>query len=58
MWGFECGDRVLINGTKEGYIVKNFVGTTCFMVEEIKDNRRTGLFLVVDRSEIKKVEVL
>ena len=58
MWGFECGDRVLINGTKEGYIIRNFVGTTCFMIEEIKDNRRTGLFLVADRSEIKKIEVL
>ena len=58
MWGFKCGDRVLINGTKEGYIIRNFVGTTCFMIEEIKDNRRTGLFLIADRSEIKKIEVL
>ena len=58
MWGFECGDRVLINGVKEGYIIRNFVGTTCFMIEEIKDNRRTGLFLIADRSEIKKIEVL
>ena len=58
MWGFECGDRVLINGTKEGYIIRNFVGTTCFMVEEVRDNKRIGLFLVADRSEIKKIEVL
>ena len=56
MFGFENGDRVKTKDGKMGYVIRNFIGSTYFMIEEVRDNKRIGLFLVVNRDEITKVE--
>lgn len=55
MWGFKNGDKILTKDGRQGFVIRNFVGTTCFMVEEIEDNKRLGKYFVVDREEIVEV---
>lgn len=57
MWGFKCGDRITTSNGKEGYVIKNFVGSTYFLIEEIRNDERIGLFLIVNRNEMTKREV-
>jgi hypothetical protein len=55
MWGLYPNDLVELDDNRRGFILRNRIGTTTFVIELLdEEGRRSGEYVTEDRNNFKK----
>ena len=54
MWGLYPNDLVELKDGRRGFILRNRIGTTTFIIELLENGKRSGNHVTEDRNNFKK----